>query len=69
MTKSVPWLSLTLLLTPSSNPASSVELSPNSPSVPTQDSNGRAQVWPGWRQLDLGPCVVVFLFYGGTLSG
>lgn len=45
MIKSVPWLFLTLFLTPSSNPASSVELFPNIPSLPTQDSNGsRTQV-------------------------
>lgn len=46
MTKNLPWLFWTLLLLPSSNPASSMELSPNIPSPPTQDSNsGRAQVW------------------------
>lgn len=46
MTKSMPWLFLTLLLLPSSNPAPSMELSPNILSPPTQDSNGgRAQVW------------------------
>lgn len=45
MIKSVPWLFLTLLLTPSLNLASSVELFPNIPSLPTQDSNGsRTQV-------------------------
>lgn len=64
MTKSMPWLFfLTLLLLPSSNPASSMELSPN-----IQVSRLRTATVAGHKCGCLSS-VVAGLFFLGTLRG